>query len=981
TTIGTNSSTYSPASGEVAAGKSRTYACFVTPTAGSSVSCGTADWASTCRKITVLATYSTGSITSANQTGATSLCASPTPTPSSITFSSAVTGSGSFNYQWYYKEVTGTTPPGCPTAGQTTASWGGTTIGTNSATYTPASGEVAAGKSRTYACFVTPVAGSFVSCGTADWASGCRMITVLPAFTTGTLASGDQTGAAGICSSGPAANSMTFSTAPTGSGSFTYQWYYKEVSGTTPLACPGSGSGFGTWTSTGATNGGQTITYTPSAGEIAVGYSRTYACFVTPVAGSFVSCGTADWASGCRKITVVADPSLSVLPNPSMCNGGSTTLTTTITGGTGSFIYIWAYSVDNSYTTNTTVYPSLPTGISYNSSPTNSLTITGDGTEASQADYYKFTLVDNGLGCPNVSAFSTVTIVDDPVLTGPADDSVCQSTSLILTTAAAGGTGTYNYQWQYSTTGTGGWTNITNGSGSVPSGMTYSGVTTASLTLTPNTTVAVGGNNYYMCILSSNTPSLAGCNAASQVSRVFVLLAPSGTAVLDHLYTCDATAELSIASFSSSSTVAWTKVSGPGSPTPTTSTSTPFTVSNLSAGTTVYNALMANSGCANINAGSVNIVMPVTSSTNIASSASCSYCVMADGNTRTYYNNNGEIIASIQDDPLVTPGALNLTEVCTRINPSVQTIPDNLGNLEPYLQRQWTITPANNTNSIVTLYFKNSELASLQAYANGTIYQFSGYNLLVSKYHGGSNGTFTPPCTGGTTGCMPVTAENVPAVFSAYGSSDHKVAFIINSFSTFYIHPALFPYAPLPVELTSFTGWNEETVNKLLWITASEINTAKYEVQKSLAAATWNTIGEKAAFGNSNQVRTYNFTDNDPVIGNNYYRLKIIDNDGKFTYSNIINIPIGEAVVNSFVNVYPNPTGGLLNVEIQSVGAYESRVVAYDILGMKTYEKVTALNKGINKLQFDFSLLAKGTYILQFTDSDAKLHTTKFVKE
>ncbi|MDB5226065.1 MAG: hypothetical protein JWN78_258, partial [Bacteroidota bacterium] len=251
TTIGTNSSTYSPASGEVAAGKSRTYACFVTPTAGSSVSCGTADWASNCRKITVLATYSTGSITSADQTGATSLCASPTPTPSSITFSSAATGSGSFNYQWYYKEVTGTTPPVCPTAGQTTASWAGTTIGTNSTTYTPASGEVAAGKSRTYACFVTPVAGSFVSCGTADWASGCRMITVLPAFTTGTLTSGDQTGATSLCASPtPTPSSITFSSAATGSGSFNYQWYYKEVSGTTPPVCPTAGQTTASWAGT-----------------------------------------------------------------------------------------------------------------------------------------------------------------------------------------------------------------------------------------------------------------------------------------------------------------------------------------------------------------------------------------------------------------------------------------------------------------------------------------------------------------------------------------------------------------------------------------------------------------------------------------------------------------------------------------------------------------------------------------------------------
>ena len=310
--------------------------------------------------------------------------------------------------------------------------------------------------------------------------------------------------------------------------------------------------------------------------------------------------------------------------------------------------------------------------------------------------------------------------------------------------------------------------------------------------------------------------------------------------------------------------------------------------------------------------------------------------------------------------------------------------PDNLGNNVPYLQRQWTISPEVNTNSFVTLYFKGSELNNLQTAANPTRYQFSGYQLGVTKYSGGCNTcnpTFTPPCTGGASGCGRITALSVPATFSAFNGTDHKVVFEINSFSTFYIHPELFPFTPLPVELTSFTGWNQGDVNKLQWQTASELNTSRFEVQKSLAAATWSTIGEVPAFGNSTQPRIYGLTDFDPVLGNNYYRLKIIDNDGTFSYSNIINIPISEVVVNSFVKIYPNPTGGELFVEIQSTGVYDTKVIAYDIVGKKTFEKASGLIKGLNKLKFDFSLLANGAYILQFADSDGKLHSAKFIKE
>jgi hypothetical protein len=195
------------------------------------------------------------------------------------------------------------------------------------------------------------------------------------------------------------------------------------------------------------------------------------------------------------------------------------------------------------------------------------------------------------------------------------------------------------------------------------------------------------------------------------------------------------------------------------------------------------------------------------------------------------------------------------------------------------------------------------------------------------------------------------------------------------------VHPNSFPFAPLPVELTSFTGWNQGAVNKLQWVTASEQNTMKFEVQKSLMAATWTTIGEVPAYGNSNQVRTYNLTDNNPVVGNNYYRLKIIDNDGQYSFSNVINIPISDAVINNFVRVYPNPTSGLLNIDIQSTGTYDTKITAYDVIGKKVYDKPAALAKGLNRIEIDFNILAKGTYVLQFADGDGNLHTTKFIKE
>jgi len=302
----------------------------------------------------------------------------------------------------------------------------------------------------------------------------------------------------------------------------------------------------------------------------------------------------------------------------------------------------------------------------------------------------------------------------------------------------------------------------------------------------------------------------------------------------------------------------------------------------------------------------------------------------------------------------------------------VQSVTDNIGYTQPYLQRQWTIHPTNGTRAVVTLYFTDAELTALQAAANSTVYQFSSYDLWVTKYSGGQDGSFTPPAsTGGV---------YVPSTFSAYGS-DHKVEFVVDNFSTFYIHPALFPFSALPVEFVSFTGWNSGNVNQLQWKTASESNTLKYIVEKSIDGRTYSYIGEKPAAGNSTQLLIYDFTDNNPVIGNNYYRLKVIDIDGKISFSNVVNIPVSEAVSNNFTRVYPNPTGGKLNVEIQSTSVYDTKIIVYDIVGNKVFEQNADLVKGLNTIDFDFSSLAKGTYLLNFTDNTGKSHITKFVKD
>jgi hypothetical protein len=360
----------------------------------------------------------------------------------------------------------------------------------------------------------------------------------------------------------------------------------------------------------------------------------------------------------------------------------------------------------------------------------------------------------------------------------------------------------------------------------------------------------------------------------------------------------------------------------------------------------------------------------------------CRTCSIKDGKTYAYFDNSGKIIATIED-PSGSGIEMGTTEVCVGYdynttgspNGFVKTVTTSLGDQQPYLPRYWSIDPATKTGQsvTVTLYFTAAEYNALKANASTTAYAFNATSeLAMTKYPNGSGGSFIAPGS--------VNGTNVPITIATY-NSDYSVTFVVSSFSTFYIHPQLFPFAPLPVELVSFTGYNDKDKNVLNWATASELNSDRFEIEKSISGTEgWSYIGQQKAVGGTT-LTSYTFYDNQPVVGNNYYRLKIIDIDGTVSYSKIINISFGETASNNFARVYPNPTSGNLNVEIQSTANFETNVIAYDLVGKKIYDQTTSIAKGLNTLQVDFSNFASGVYVLQFSDVTGNIRTTKFVKE
>jgi len=118
--------------------------------------------------------------------------------------------------------------------------------------------------------------------------------------------------------------------------------------------------------------------------------------------------------------------------------------------------------------------------------------------------------------------------------------------------------------------------------------------------------------------------------------------------------------------------------------------------------------------------------------------------------------------------------------------------------------------------------------------------------------------------------------------------------------------------SPLPVQLTNFTATYENGNVKLNWQTATEINNYGFEILRAtdnskLQMTNWEKIGFVNGNGNSNSPKNYTFVDSNPPSGKLQYKLKQIDYDGKFEYSNVIDIEVNAPVVFKLEQNYPNP--------------------------------------------------------------------------
>jgi len=202
---------------------------------------------------------------------------------------------------------------------------------------------------------------------------------------------------------------------------------------------------------------------------------------------------------------------------------------------------------------------------------------------------------------------------------------------------------------------------------------------------------------------------------------------------------------------------------------------------------------------------------------------------------------------------------------------------------------------------------------------------------------------------------------------------------VITNFSPFTLGSAA-GNNPLPIELLSFNAEVIGSAVKLTWESASEINNDFYTIERSPDGVNYEIVTTVQGAGNSNSKLDYSATDENPIVGTSYYKLKQTDYDGQFEYFAPVVVTFGESSNAKIVSVGPNPFNNYLNIEYSSNNNEPVELIIMNTSGQIVHKSSIDGTKGTNKFRFDETTkLIKGLYIINLV-INGKVQSYKVLK-
>jgi hypothetical protein len=238
-------------------------------------------------------------------------------------------------------------------------------------------------------------------------------------------------------------------------------------------------------------------------------------------------------------------------------------------------------------------------------------------------------------------------------------------------------------------------------------------------------------------------------------------------------------------------------------------------------------------------------------------------------------------------------------------------------NANTSILRYYSITPTTNTGLNATLEFNYFESELNGQSANEADF------VLFRSTDGGTNWT-------NKSGVANAAGNNVTTLsaidaFSLWTTSSESVS-------------------PFPITLLSFNAIPLENMVELKWVTASENNSHLFEIEKSINGIDFDVITTTKAAGESIELLNYTEYDRSPTQGLSYYRLKQIDNDGTYNYSNTVSVVYGSK---SKVKLIPNPSNGLIATlmlkDLNYNNENDATIEVYSSTGELVYSKIVKM--------------------------------------
>jgi hypothetical protein len=335
------------------------------------------------------------------------------------------------------------------------------------------------------------------------------------------------------------------------------------------------------------------------------------------------------------------------------------------------------------------------------------------------------------------------------------------------------------------------------------------------------------------------------------------------------------------------------------------------------------------------------------------------------GNELYFYSAGNEVIARIKNLGAFDYGCTQavIDRAGTGASPFWNNTPTNY-----LMNKTYRILPGTNNASgqyEVSFYFTKAEVDGWEAATGQSFANIQGIKVPSQI----KNVTVATPAPDG--------AGSVQIVTPVRGTlgTKYTLSFTFsNGFSGFGFG---IPVLPLPVTLIEFTGKLQDDHGYLEWSTSTEQNSDHFDVQKSFDGINYSSIGTVKAAGNSNSKLSYHFKDAEYAMDNNYYRLNLVDKDGRNSLSNIVQIRNFKNSQGMFV--LNNPFKNSLNIRFEKVPVGKIRLSLTDLSGKLMY--AADVNNSLQQLRWDLPKeFASGVYILS-ANIAGRQYTAKILKQ